>query len=1296
MPHDVLLQDDRARRFLFRRRIGEGAFGVVWEAYDTERGARVALKALTRTEPASLYLFKREFRALADIVHPNLVTLYELLSFGEKWFFTMELVEGSDFVDYVRGTVNDGRRSAGTDTVTILRSGPVDRARIPSELTPEDLSSGVSVHVGEHRWYEQPTLELSTLGGDSAPSVPVRISVVDSGGAWSAEKGPSALLQLAEGLSALHEAGKLHRDIKPSNVLVTPDGRVVILDFGLITELWPTGVHRETHAVVGTPAFMSPEQSLGRPLTPASDWYSVGVMLYVALTGKLPFDGPPLQVLLSKQRLDPPHPSTVADGVPPYLESLCLALLQRRPEDRPTGAEVLRTLGGGQRDGVPRARATGVPRRFVGRETQLKSLNEMLRVTQEGRPAAVVLSGPSGIGKTALTQAFIRQIRKADQEALILTGRCYPRESVPYKAVDNVVDELSIHLQLMPNTRSAVLLPRGADALLRMFPVLRQIESAAPVSLRGAQITSETELRRRAFGALRELFGRIAERRQLVLMLDDLQWSDADSDALLASILRAPDAPPLLLVASYRAESMSAAPLLKTLAAEGIETLRIELGPMSIDEAAQFAEDCVGENPALVKAIARESGGNPFFVEALADHAALNAVDDSSLDTLAAVDLGEMFKFKIAELPQTARTLLETIAVAGHPIAVGVAWRASDIVLPEQSMLSLLGVRKLVRSTTDVSTSHEELEPYHDRVRDVVIGAMLPAAVQKRHERIAQVLEAAGQSDPEVLASHYEAAGRFLDAGRFARLAADQSTAALAFDRAARLYRWALSLAPASDDSETRQRLGDALTNAGRGAEAAEAYLAAARGAPSSRVLELRRKAAEQLLISGHIDRGMEIIRLLLGSLGTRLPQSQNAAIVSFVASRARLKLRGLDFTERAAHEIPPDELLKIDAIWAVSIGLSLVDSVRGTDYQSRHLLLALDAGEPYRVARALALEAVFSAAGGPKAAARSADVVERSLELAERIHHPHALGLSTTMAGAARYLSGRWRDGLELLERGSRILREQCTGVTWERDTADIFYFTALMQLGRWKELAERYDDFVRDAHARGDLYAEQHAQLELGWYVHIARDEPEAARALLTSAHARKTGKTFDLHDVLFMAGSTAIDLYCGRPTNALRSVEQAWGRLRAGLFLEIYLVRIESSCTRARAFIACAAEPGASQRDRAAWLKGAQKDITRIEADKAHHYPAAYSAMLRSGVASVEGDRVLAQHFMEEAERAYCAADMEVHIAVARIRLGQLVGGERGKSLIEEGRTRLLSHGILSPERISRMIAPGRFEK
>ena len=161
-----------------------------------------------------------------------------------------------------------------------------------------------------------------------------------------------ALRQLIDGVSALHRSGKLHRDIKPSNVLVTAEGRVVILDFGLITELLPQNAGDGGYVIAGTPGYMSPEEGSGATPSEASDWYAVGVTLYQALTGTIPFAGSGVDVLDRQRTSDPPTPMEVVPDVPADLSAICMGLLCRSPEQRLTGPEALRQLAG---DTVPRA-----------------------------------------------------------------------------------------------------------------------------------------------------------------------------------------------------------------------------------------------------------------------------------------------------------------------------------------------------------------------------------------------------------------------------------------------------------------------------------------------------------------------------------------------------------------------------------------------------------------------------------------------------------------------------------------------------------------------------------------------------------------------------------------------------------------------------------------------------------------------------------------------------------------------------------------------------------------------------
>ena len=232
----------------------------------------------TAADPAAIYRFKNEFRSLTDVNHPNLVQLYELLLDDQRWFFTMELVEGRDFLDHCRGH-------------------PVTDPEIPPA------------------------------------------AVDDPDGLREIAR------QLATGLSALHDAGKLHCDIKPSNIRVAHDGRVVLLDFGLVQELFPTHGDLTVDAeLAGTPAYMSPEQAAGSRLTVASDWYSVGVVLYEALTGHRPTAAAFSRCYRrNRSRIRPRSASSRGPALD--LVKLVDRLLRRDPEHRPIGASVLHLLG---------------------------------------------------------------------------------------------------------------------------------------------------------------------------------------------------------------------------------------------------------------------------------------------------------------------------------------------------------------------------------------------------------------------------------------------------------------------------------------------------------------------------------------------------------------------------------------------------------------------------------------------------------------------------------------------------------------------------------------------------------------------------------------------------------------------------------------------------------------------------------------------------------------------------------------------------------------------------------------
>jgi serine/threonine protein kinase len=504
------------------RELGRGGMGVVYQAYDRKRRHRVALKTMQGVEPSAIYRFKAEFRTLTGLTHPNLVTLYELVAEGGLWFFTMELLQGVSFLAHVRpaGPPPDAQGFTGLETLR-GRDPRAKATRPPPGLTPPQVA-----HLRD------------------------------------------GLRQLAAGMHALHQAGKLHRDIKPGNVLVTRQGRVVLLDFGLAADLDRSGQHLSVRPrLLGTVPYMAPEQAACRPVSPASDWYAFGSVLYEALTGRPPFRGDPFEILRKKQDLDPPDPARLVPGIPDDLRALCGDLLRRDPRRRPSGDDILRRLGARPAERAP-ALATAITTTTevppIDRARHLQSLEAAFQACRQGRAQRLYVHGRSGVGKTALVQHFLNGLRERG-EAVVLAGRCYEQESVPYKALDSLVDSLSRYLETLPLPEAQSLLPRDIGALARVFPVLRRLDAVARASGRDGAVPDPHESRGRGLAAFRELLGRLAGRRPLVLFIDDLQWGDRDSAALLLDLLRAPALPPLLFLGCYRSEAAVGSPCLQAL-----------------------------------------------------------------------------------------------------------------------------------------------------------------------------------------------------------------------------------------------------------------------------------------------------------------------------------------------------------------------------------------------------------------------------------------------------------------------------------------------------------------------------------------------------------------------------------------------------------------------------------------------------------------------------------------------------------------------------------------------------------
>jgi hypothetical protein len=1240
------LRSALAGRYSIDRELGSGGMGTVYQVWDAVRRETVALKTLRWTDAAAIYRFKKEFRALADVSHGNLVQLHELVARDDVWFFTMELVKGQDFVRHVRpGYERAPARAAATDAGAL--------GALP-------------------------------LGGGE-PEVHSRAS----GGVLDLPRLRAALRQLIHGVAALHAAAIVHRDLKPGNVLVTDDGRVVILDFGIAAEILPSPTPKTIEdGIAGTIEYMSPEQCAGEPCTSASDWYSVGALLFEALTGRLPFSGSGVKLLMEKLETDPPPPSAVVADLPGDLVDLCVSLMARSPADRPSDDDVrVRLRLSGTRVVVDQhgRQVEGAP--LVGRATHLERLCGALAVAERGQPVSVCVYGPSGIGKTTLVRHFTDALA-ASQRAIVLAGRCFVRETVPYKALDGVIDMLSRLLRAIPEEVVAAGLPADTTALARVFPVLRRVDAIESRAGVAVEISDQRELRRRAFAALKDLLGAIAQRRPLVIHIDDLQWADRDSADALNELLQTSVRGRLLFVLSFRSEDVAGMPFLAELLSRADTDTRrtLEIGPLTTQDAVAYAMQMLGarrpDAPARALALARESDGNPFLL----DQMVRVAVEAERGGGGTSLGLAEMLAARLGQMPRGARELVEVLAVAGQPIDAGVAYRAASLEGDERPLFTSLRLAHLVRA----SATTDRVDLYHDRIRETLVHELPAAKARVIHRRLAEELQTAGAARLESLYEHCLGAGDNRRAAAYAAKAAAEAQAALAFERAALFYQRALDLCsdPGPQTGAWLVGLGDALASAGRGGEAARAYLKAKPMLDATSALEIERRAGQQYLVSGRIEEGLEVMGRVLTRVGLpQLAPSPRRALLALLWRRVRIALRGLAYRERGANAIPADTLTRIDTCWAVAEGMAVVDNIQGAAFQALHLLLALDAGEPARISRAVAMEAGFAASTG--AVKRAARLLREAERLAERPDCRSTLGLCRMIGAVAAEHDSRFAEVERLAIEAEAMLAEQQALSAWSLNIARLYHVACLVDQGKIRELCRVTRLFLDDAVDRGNRAAA--TMFRSNWSIlrWLSPDDADGARAALAEVLAQCPEGVFYVPHLFCLVARALVDLYGEPNEDAYRHVAEVWPALARSQVLRVHALGV----TALRARAACAVAAALVADDPRPLLAIAERDAARLKReDYSPISTRAWPEMLAAAIAVTRGDQEAALERISRAADRFEEHGSAFYLAIARRKKGELLGGDEGRALIAAADSWMAGEGIVNPARLAAAFVPG----
>ncbi|MBI4511486.1 MAG: hypothetical protein HY698_17770 [Deltaproteobacteria bacterium] len=560
---------------------------------------------------------------------------------------------------------------------------------------------------------------------------------------------------------------------------------------------------------------------------------------------------------------------------------------------------------------------------------------------------------------------------------------------------------------------------------------------------------------------------------------------------------------------------------------------------------------------------------------------------------------------------------------------------------------------------------------------------------QATHRDLARALESSGHVDPEALAIHYRGAGDSDRAARCAIRAAACAEQSLAFDHSARLYRMALELLP-EGHPEARMltvRLGDALAHSGRGAEAAEAYRAAAKSANAADALDLSRRAAQQLLITGHIDEGLAAVRAVLESEHIKYPRTPLQALLALIALRARIRLRGLGFKIRDESEVASRDLVRVDVCWHMGVGLSAVDTIRGQVFQSKSLLFALAAGEPKRLARALASEGSVTSSRGGAVQERVEHLLKLAEDISRDVEAPHLKAYLLGSRGTAEFLCGRFREALAHCVEAEEVFRERCTAVTWEIATVRLWIGRSLMYLGRIAELSQRVPAGLAECRDRGDLYGSTSLRAAVMPLVMLAADDPDRAHHEIREARARWSTLGYHLQHYYCLQSEVSALLYQGDGQRAYERLEEEWSALSRSYLLRVQFVRVVLLDARGRAALTRADGVGG---DAKRWLGLALADAERL-AQERMPWSEPLAKALRAGICGRKGDHARAARLLREAAQDFETAGMDLHAAAARRRLGELLGGDVGKMLVREADKWMVGQSVRSPERMAAMLVP-----
>lgn len=651
-------------------------------------------------------------------------------------------------------------------------------------------------------------------------------------------------IQVARALEHAHEYDVIHRDVKPANIWRASDDTVRLGDFGLAATADHSRLTREG-LVVGTVAYLAPEQAVGRAPDARSDLYSLGALLYELVSGRPPFLGDDAVTVISQHlNTTAVAPSWHNAEVPTTLDSLILRMLAKDPSDRPQSATtVIDELGRiAEAPPEPAPQSLSAPSRLpmgrlVGRGSELAELTSAFDEAVSGRGRLVMVVGEPGIGKTRLVEELA--VYASLRGATVCWGHCYEGElTMPYLPF---VEAFRTYVRERPDEQLRTELSGGAPEVATLVSELRQRFADLPSS---PPLEGDAD-RMRLFEGVAAFLRNAASGQPLVLLLDDLHWADKPTLLMLHYLARNLRRDRVLLVGTYRDVELDRThPLADTVAALRHEHLYERvllrgLAPVDVKALIDAFDD--QDSPiAFAERIHKETEGNPFFVAEilrhLAETGAIYRVDGVWTGDAEAVaenlpeGVREVIGRRLSRMGADCNRMLSVGAAMPGGFALDVV--AAVVELDDERVLDLLDEALAAQVLRERRDAPGVYEFSHALFRQTLYGELSTPRRVRLHRQIASALEQSPgrETDLGELAFHcFQGApgGNVAKAIDYATRAAERARTQAAHEETARFYDMALQALELSEtrDDERRALLllasGEAHNRAGETAQAA-------------------------------------------------------------------------------------------------------------------------------------------------------------------------------------------------------------------------------------------------------------------------------------------------------------------------------------------------------------------------------------------------------------------------------------------------------------------------------------------